>query len=317
VDNVFDKNEFLRFSTAETDFLVLGGTGLLGSEFVNELSKSHSVSATFHDVKPFRVGQVNWHRLNAVDVISINELIYLLRPKIVINCIALTDVDKCELNPKLAAKLNHLLPQTLARICSELGIYLIHISTDHYDSSLRIPRKEHDIVFGINQYGKTKLQGENAILDLNVSALILRTNFFSYSLLRNNSFLNWIVNNLEKDLIIKGFTDIEFSPISITELISCTFALQEMRINGIVNVSSNKSITKYDFIHLVAKVFNFKANLIEPSESDKFKGVVGRPTYMSLDNGRLSSILQRKMVSLDSMIEQVCAGYFNSRPNKK
>jgi len=317
VDSVFDKNEFLRFSSTKTDFLVLGGTGLLGSEFVNELSKSHSVAATFHEVQPFKAGRVNWRKLNAIDLVSINELIYLLRPKVVINCIALTDVDKCELYPKLAADLNHLLPQTLAKICSELGIYLIHISTDHYDSSLRIPRKEQDVVFGINQYGITKMQGENSILDLNVSALILRTNFFSYSLLRSNSFLNWIVNNLEKDQIIKGFTDIEFSPISIAELISCTFVLQEMRISGIVNVSSNKSISKYDFISLVAKAFNFEANLIEPSVSDEVKGRVRRPTYMSLDNERLSSIMQRKMISLDSMIDQVSVGYFNSRSNKK
>jgi dTDP-4-dehydrorhamnose reductase len=161
------------------------------------------------------------------------------------------------------------------------------------------------------------MQGENSILDLNKSALILRTNFFSYSLLRSNSFLNWIVSNLEKDITIKGFTDIEFSPISIAELISCTFALQEMRINGIVNVSSNNSISKYDFISLVAKAFNFKANLIEPSVSDEVKGRVRRPTYMSLDNERLTSILQRKMISLDSMIDQASAGYFNSRSNKK
>lgn len=317
MNSIFDKSNSGGLSSTETDFLVLGGTGLLGSEFVHELSKSHSVSATFHDIKPFKVGQVNWHKLNAVGLISINKLLYLLRPKVVINCIALTDVDKCELNPKLAADLNYLLPQTLARICSELGIYLIHISTDHYDSSSRSPRKEQDIVFGINQYGKTKMQGENSILDLNVSALILRTNFFNYSLFRNNSFLNWIVNNLEKNLVIKGFTDIEFSPISIAELISCTFALQEMRINGIVNVSSNNSISKYDFINLVAKVFNFKENLIQPSVSDEVKGRVRRPSYMSLDNERLSSILQRKMISLDSMIEQVSAGYFNSRSNKK
>jgi dTDP-4-dehydrorhamnose reductase len=90
-----------------------------------------------------------------------------------------------------------------------------------------------------------------------------------------------------------------------------------MRISGIVNVSSNKSISKYDFISLVAKAFNFEANLIEPSVSDEVKGRVRRPTYMSLDNERLSSIMQRKMISLDSMIDQVSVGYFNSRSNKK
>jgi dTDP-4-dehydrorhamnose reductase len=90
-----------------------------------------------------------------------------------------------------------------------------------------------------------------------------------------------------------------------------------MRINGIVNVSSNESISKYDFISLVAKTFNFEANLIEPSVSDEVKGRVRRPTYLSLDNERLSSIMQRKMISLDSMIDQVSVGYFNSRSNNK
>jgi dTDP-4-dehydrorhamnose reductase len=317
VVRAFDKNKFLGFSSIETDFLVLGGTGLLGSEFVKELSKSHSVSATFHDVKPFKVGNVNWHRLNAINSVSTNELIHLLRPKVVINCIALTDVDTCELYPELAVELNYLLPQTLAKICAELGIYLIHISTDHFESSLRIPRKEQDVVFGINQYGKTKIQGENSILNLNASALILRTNFFNYSLLRSNSFINWIINNLKKDLIIKGFTDIEFTPISIAELINCTFALQEMKINGIVNVSSNDSISKYNFISLVAETFNFKESLIEPSVSNEVQGRVRRPTYMSLNNERLSSILQRKMIPLDSMIDQVSMVYFNSLSNKK
>ena len=317
MDRAFDKNEFNRFSCIETDFLVLGGTGLLGSEFVNELAKSHNISATFHEAKPFKVGQVSWHRINAVDPVALSNLLYLVRPKVVINCIALTDVDQCELNPKLADELNHLLPQALARICAELGIYLIHISTDHYDSPLRTPRKEDDTLFGINKYGKTKMQGENSIQALNSSALILRTNFFGYSKLRNDTFFNWIVDNLEKNFIINGFTDIEFSPISIFELIHCIFALQELKISGIVNVSSDRSISKYDFISLVAKIFNFKANLIKPSVSREVEGRVRRPSYMSLDNGKLCAILQRKTTSLDSMIDQVKIDYLNSRSQKK
>jgi dTDP-4-dehydrorhamnose reductase len=133
--------------------------------------------------------------------------------------------------------------------------------------------------------------------------------------LRSNSFINWIVNNLEKNKTIKGFTDVEFSPISIAEFISCTFALQEMRINGIVNVTSNKSISKYDFISLVAKAFNFKTYLIEPSISYEVKGRIKRPNYMSLDNELLTSLLKREMISLDSMIDQVSLDYFKSRNN--
>ena len=73
--SVFDNNKLPIFNGTETEFLVLGGTGLLGSGFVNELSKLYSVSATFHEVKPFKVDQVNWYKLNAVDLISINKLI--------------------------------------------------------------------------------------------------------------------------------------------------------------------------------------------------------------------------------------------------
>ena len=295
-----DSQTGLEFS----DYLILGGTGLLGSKFVKGLAKSNSVSATYHKKIPFEFAGVKWRKFDALDFNAQTDLINLIRPKVVINCIALTNVDLCELQPNLATDLNSNFPRILASICSQYGIYLIHISTDHYESIVRKPIKENDHVFGINEYGISKLQGEAAIQEVNSTALILRTNFFGDSNSDSQTFLNWITENLKRNRKIQGFTDVDFSPVSISELIKCALDLKDMNFNGIVNVSSNESITKYDFIRLVAKVFDLNTDLIEPEISDNVKGRVKRPNYMPLDNSRLSLVLKRKMKSIESMIEQ-------------
>jgi dTDP-4-dehydrorhamnose reductase len=291
-----------------SDYLILGGTGFLGSEFVKSLAKSNSVEATYHKKLPFEFAEVKWHKFDAIDFDAQIELINRIRPKVVINCIALTDVELCESLPILATDLNRNFPRSLACICAQLATYLIHISTDHYESHVRRPRKENDYMFGINQYGISKLQGEIAIQEENSASLILRTNFFGYSNSESKSFLNWIIKNLESNIKIQGFINVDFTPVSIPELIKCALDLKDINFSGIVNVASNESITKYDFIRLVAKVFGLNTDLIEPEISDTIKGRVKRPNYMALDNSRLSAVLKREINSIESMIEQVQIG---------
>lgn len=290
------------------DYLILGGTGFLGSEFVKSLAKSNIVEATYHKKIPFEFAEVKWHKFDATERNAQNELINRIRPKVVINCIALSDVELCESQPSLATDLNSNFPRILAVTCARLGIYLIHISTDHYESYVRRPRKENDYMYGSNQYGISKLQGEVAIQEENAAALILRTNFFGYSNSESKSFLNWVIKNLESNTKIKGFINVDFSPISIPELIKCTLDLRNINFTGIVNVASNESITKYDFIRLVAKVFSLNTELIEPEISDTLKGRVKRPNYMALDNSRLVAVLKREINSIESMINQVRLG---------
>lgn len=86
------------------------------------------------------------------------------RPDVVVNCIALGDVDQCETEPALAMQLNAALPAALARACERKGTRLIHFSTDFvFDGALRRPYREDDAPRPLSAYGESKLAGERAI----------------------------------------------------------------------------------------------------------------------------------------------------------
>ena len=94
----------------------------------------------------------------------------------IINCAAYTHVDNAEDEPELAHKINAVGVENLARLSALLQVPLIHISTDYvFDGSANTPRTEDDAVKPLGVYGKTKNEGEQAVLKYAHTAVILRT----------------------------------------------------------------------------------------------------------------------------------------------
>lgn len=100
------------------------------------------------------------------------------KPDIVINAAAYTGVDKAESEPDAAARLNAAAPAEMAVTCTETGSIFIHISTDYvFDGRAEDHLDETAPVRPLNVYGKTKLDGENAVLNACPDAVILRTSW--------------------------------------------------------------------------------------------------------------------------------------------
>ncbi len=94
----------------------------------------------------------------------------------IINCAAYTNVDKAEDEPELAHKINASGAENLARLSALLQVPLVHVSTDYvFDGSANTPRTEKDDVRPLGVYGKTKNDGEQAVLKYAHTAVILRT----------------------------------------------------------------------------------------------------------------------------------------------
>lgn len=96
-------------------------------------------------------------------------------PDVVVNCIAMSDVDRCEREQAAAMRINAGLPAALARAARERRAHLIHFSTDFvFDGTLRRPLLETDPAAPLSVYGKSKLAGERAITAENGSHWIFR-----------------------------------------------------------------------------------------------------------------------------------------------
>jgi dTDP-4-dehydrorhamnose reductase len=101
-----------------------------------------------------------------------------LRPDVIVNAAAYTAVDKAEHEPELAGTINALGPALLAREAEALGACLVHYSTDYvFDGSGDQPRIEDDPTGPLSVYGRTKLEGEQAIRAAGARHLIFRTSW--------------------------------------------------------------------------------------------------------------------------------------------
>jgi len=160
--------------------LLLGKNGQLGWELHRTLQPLGKVFA------------VDYPEIDLTSPDSIDKTIQEYQPELIINAAAYTDVDRPESEPEIAMIVNGLAPGLLAEQAKTLGAALIHYSTDYvFDGKKGSPYVETDRPNPINEYGRSKLEGERSISQVNGSYLILRTSWV-YSL-RRESFVTKVL----------------------------------------------------------------------------------------------------------------------------
>ena len=168
--------------------LVTGKNGQLASE-IHSISSNSSASFIFLDSTQGDI--TNKEKLDRI--VQENAI------DIIINCAAYTAVDKAETEKEKAYAVNHLGVQNLVEICSKYGTRLIHISTDYvFDGKENSPYVTEHPVSPTGIYGKSKEQGEKAIIESTVSAVIIRTSWV-FSSFGNNFVKTMLRLGSERD----------------------------------------------------------------------------------------------------------------------
>ncbi len=109
---------------------------------------------------------------------TLAALLREMRPALLINAAAYTAVDRAEQEPEAAERANHTGPAILARLCAELGIACLHVSTDYvFDGAKGAPYTEDDQPHPTGVYGASKRRGEVAVLAACPQAIVLRTSW--------------------------------------------------------------------------------------------------------------------------------------------
>src|SRR5690606_27375830 len=101
-----------------------------------------------------------------------------LAPDVIVNAAAYTAVDKAESEPEAAMTINGVTPGVLAKVAAGLNAWFVHYSTDYvFDGQGVTPWREDDIVAPLNEYGRSKLAGEENIQGSGCKHLIFRTSW--------------------------------------------------------------------------------------------------------------------------------------------
>jgi dTDP-4-dehydrorhamnose reductase len=146
--------------------LLFGRNGQVGWELQRALAPLGELHALGSDAADFAAPE------------SLAAPVRALRPDVIVNAAAYTAVDRAEAEPERARRINAEAPGALARAAAVAGAWLVHYSTDYvFDGSGDAPRGEDAPTGPLNVYGRTKLEGEQAIQASGVRHLILRTSW--------------------------------------------------------------------------------------------------------------------------------------------
>ncbi len=156
--------------------LLTGASGLLGLSFGLQYHDQHEIVGVVnkHLLRgaPFEVRQVDLAQPGAAE-----KLISEVKPEIVLHCAALANIDQAESHPGLAQRINAEIPGEIAALMRQSGGKMIHISTDLVFDGQRGDYREMEETNPINVYARTKLAGEQAVLQANPDAIVARVKF--------------------------------------------------------------------------------------------------------------------------------------------
>ena len=262
------------------NILITGSNGQLGSE-IRELSSNYSYNFFFTD-------------RNNIDITSKDNIKAFCQTNninVVINCAAYTAVDKAESDIENADLINRKAVKKLALVSKELNIKLIHISTDYvFDGKNFKPYIEEFQTNPQGVYGKTKLDGENEMRDINPkNSIIIRTSWV-YSSFGNNFVKTMLRLGKEKESLGVIFDQVG-TPTYAKDLAKTILDIIPQINNDkveIYNYSNEGVLSWYDFAKEIMKMAKLDCK-INPIETFQYPTPAKRPHFSLLNKSKIKS----------------------------
>ncbi len=241
------------------------------------------------------------------------EYIAAERADWVINCAAYTQVDKAEEEIELAFRVNRDAAKAVAEGVHHYAGRLLQVSTDFiFDGTQSHPYRENDQANPLGVYGQSKWEGEQAVLEVMPTAIILRTAWV-YGV-HGNNFVKTILR-LASEREELGIIDEQVgSPSSTVDISRAIYALIEKERTGIYHFTNEGVTSWYDFALAAIKEakllgFSFKLKRIKPIPTSAYPTAAARPAYSVLSKEKIRGVLDYDIphwqTSLNAMLQQL------------
>ncbi|WP_340817890.1 dTDP-4-dehydrorhamnose reductase [Methanolobus sp. WCC4] len=221
------------------------------------------------------------------------ECIRRIKPDVVINAAAYTDVDGCEGNQELVFDVNGYGPGYLAEACSNASAVLVHFSTDYVFDGSKKEYLEADTTNPVNAYGRSKLLGEQKIAENMDDYRIIRTSWLFGA--NGINFVDTMLKLSEEMETVKVVNDQFGKPTYTLDLAHKTAEIIGIE-PGIYHLSNEGVCSWYEFASAIID------NTI-PCTSNEFPRKAKRPTYSALVNTKTSPMRHWKEALNDYLKE--------------
>ncbi len=271
--------------------LLFGGSGQLGYEL-----KKRAADLAFDLVSPVTA------ELDITDRHQVKFLTASVKPDVVINSAAYTAVDNAEVEIERAFAVNRDGARNIAEACEAVGCRLIHISTDYvFDGMHGRPLREDDPVNALSVYGRSKLEGEEAVKSvLGERALIART-----QALYGQKGVNFVLTMLKlfpEREVLKVVNDQWVSPTWAGWLAEALLDFARIGRGGVVHASCTGSVSWFGFAREILELARphfagVKLARLEETTAAEFNRPAPRPAYSAFDTSGVTALLGRSPIS--------------------
>ncbi|WP_085581806.1 dTDP-4-dehydrorhamnose reductase [Thalassospira mesophila] len=262
--------------------LLLGAGGQLGQECAAQLAKQ--------GISLFAPPR---HDLDLVDLSPLLQAIKVHPPAVLINAAAFTDVDGAETLRTEARQINADVPGLLAEVAADMGVRLIHVSTDFvFSGEGTSPYFESDKTGPVNWYGATKRAGERAVRMSAPETVILRTAWLHGR--HRRCFVHAMADKLARGEQISAVNDRFGSPTSATMLAGhiariCSRIVQGDTVEaGIFHCAGVGAASPFDMASEIARYLGVDEKLITPVSAANRNEIAARPNFAVLDCSKIA-----------------------------
>jgi dTDP-4-keto-6-deoxyhexose reductase len=220
--------------------------------------------------------------LDIADSFSVRAVISKYQPTVIVNCAAWTRFHEAEVSEAQALLVNGKGVRELASICSDRSIRLVHISSDYvFDGKSRRPYAESAAASPISAYGRTKVVGEQAVLELlPAHGTIVRTAWLYGR--HGTNFIRKMVQLEQLRETVDVVDDQWGQPTWTVDLAQQIVALVQHGASGVFHGTSSGETTWYDVARMIFRLLGADPGRIRPVRSDQVADGELRPQYSVL-----------------------------------
>lgn len=268
---------------------ILGGRGMLGTDLVAACGQNGIACGVF-DLPDFDITDTK----QLSDVVEEYDAI--------VNCAAYTDVDGAESESVLAHRVNAQAVGRLGQLAHKAGKYVLHISTDFvFDGRGDRPYVETDRPNPINEYGKSKLAGEHALVESNCRSCIMRVEW-TYGQAGNN-FVEKLLERARRTGRLKVVDDQVGSPTATTEIAATICELLKKRPQGLFHFAAEGYVSRFEMAGFIMNKLNISAD-VQPCKSSDFVSPAVRPLNSRFCCDRIAALLDKPIRPWQQPLEE-------------
>lgn len=287
--------------------VLFGKNGQLGHEFVRQLSVQYA---------PFKAQLFAFDRNSAdfTDTQSVIQHLQVVKPDIIINATAYTAVDQAESDAATAYAVNAQTPAAIADYARKHHCLLIHYSTDFvFDGKQQTPYTETDTPNPLGVYGRTKLQGDEAIMQTGGRYFIFRTSWVYADY--GHNFMRTMLRLAHEKTELRVVDDQIGSPTWVGHIAHATLEILKRYLTehsaleyGLYNLSANNYTSWHGFAQKILQLDPRRAqqtcHKVVPIKTQEYPTPATRPSWSVLDNQKLANRFGLTIPTWESQLQQ-------------